>query len=333
MSDHCTIYQPTEVNLNTCAQFLREGNVVGVPTETVYGLAGNPLIEASARKIFSVKGRPLIDPLIVHFPSVDAATAHIEINEAVETLAAKFWPGPLTMVVTKKASIPDIVTAGLPSVAIRVPRHPVFRSLLERLDFPLAAPSANPFGYVSPTLASHVAETLGERIPAVLDGGPCELGIESTIIDLRDPEKPAIFRHGPITQEALTEALGRQVTDHTTVKADSTAQAAPGLLTKHYSPRAKVHLFEAGGAPKHLSAIVDRLDAAILFNQKPLAEPASKHAYWLSEDGDTETVARNLFELIQRLDLQGYTELHIELSADTGIGKAINDRLRRAAAK
>ncbi|MGJ8654701.1 MAG: L-threonylcarbamoyladenylate synthase [Opitutaceae bacterium] len=328
MSTHCTIYEPTEANLDTCAQLLRDGNVVGVPTETVYGLAGNPLLEDSARKIFSVKGRPLIDPLIVHFPEIEAATQHIEMNAAVKTLAAKFWPGPLTMVVTKKDSIPDIVTAGLPSVAIRVPRHPVFRSLLKRLDFPLAAPSANPFGYVSPTLASHVAGTLGERIPAVIDGGPCELGIESTIIDLRDPAKPAILRHGPITQEALSEALGTEVRDSTIGAGDGNAQTAPGQLMQHYSPRAKVQLIAHG---ETFTMSPSSSSVAIIYNSQPTN--AATHTYWLSEDGNTETIAHNLFELIQRLDQQGYAELHIELSADTGIGKAINDRLRRAAAK
>ncbi len=333
MPNRCTIYEPTENALDICAQYLRDGEVVGMPTETVYGLAGNGLSEDSARKIFSVKGRPLIDPLIVHFADVAGAIKHVEVNAAVETLAAKFWPGPLTMVVNKNDSIPNIVTAGLPSVAIRVPQHPIFRAVLQRLDFPLAAPSANPFGYVSPTLAKHVHNTLGERISAVLDGGPCSFGLESTIVDLRDPENPSILRHGPVTQEALSDTLGRDLADHTFGSSDKKAQVAPGQLTQHYSPRAKVHLFELGTAPSNLSDIAVHENCAIIFNAKPLFEPIAKHAYWLSEDGNTETVAHNLFELIQRLDQQGYTELHIELSAPTGIGKAINDRLHRAAAK
>lgn len=333
MPNHCTLFEPTEPNLDTCAQYLREGEVVGMPTETVYGLAGNALSEDSARKIFSVKGRPLIDPLIVHFAEASAATAHIQSNLAFEILAASFWPGPLTMVVKKQASIPDIITAGLPSVAIRVPQHPVFRAVLQRLDFPLAAPSANPFGYVSPTLAEHVQHTLGTRIPAVLDGGPCTFGLESTIVDLRDPENPTILRHGPITQEALSKALGCEVIDRTIGSGDGQAQAAPGQLTQHYSPRAKVQLFAYGIVPADLAEITQRTQAAILFNAKPSFDRLREHTYWLSEDGNANTVAHNLFELIQRLDQQGYTELHIELSEDQGIGKAINDRLRRAAAK
>ncbi|MEN8662196.1 MAG: L-threonylcarbamoyladenylate synthase [Lentimonas sp.] len=333
MSTRCTIYEPTEEALDTCTQLLRDGEVVGMPTETVYGLAGNGLSEESARKIFSVKGRPLIDPLIVHFSEIAAATKHIEVNAAIETLAAKFWPGPLTIVVNKKDSIPDIITAGLPSVAIRVPQHPVFRAVLKRLDFPLAAPSANPFGYVSPTLAEHVHTTLGERILAVLDGGACTFGLESTIVDLRDPENPSILRHGPVTQETLGDALGRELADHTCGAGGNKAQVAPGQLTQHYSPRAKVHLFEEGTAPTDLAEITHHKKWAIIFNTKPLFEPVPEHAYWLSEDGDAETVAHNLFELIQRLDQLGYTELHIELSTNRGIGKAINDRLHRAAAK
>lgn len=333
MSATCKIYQPIEANLDTCAQLLRDGEVVGMPTETVYGLAGNALTEESARKIFSVKGRPLIDPLIVHFADADAATTHIQMNAAVEKLAAKFWPGPLTMVVNKQASIPDIVTAGLPSVAIRVPQHPVFRAVLQRLDFPLAAPSANPFGYVSPTLAEHVQHTLGTRIPAVIDGGACTFGLESTIVDLRDPAHPAILRHGPITQEALSSALGCAVVDRTLGSGDDKAQAAPGQLLQHYSPRAKVHLLAEGTATEQIDTLSLSQKAALLLNAKPERSDIAAHVYWLSEYGESETVAHNLFELIQRLDQQGYTELHIELSTDTGIGKAINDRLRRAAAK
>ena len=333
MTNHCETYKPTEENLEICAQLLQEGEVVGVPTETVYGLAGNALSEESARRIFTVKGRPLIDPLIVHFPNLAAACRHIQVNTAVEVLAEIFWPGPLTMVVQKQASIPDLVTAGLPSVAIRVPRHPTFRKLLQKLDFPLAAPSANPFGYVSPTLAEHVSKTLGERITAVIDGGPCLLGIESTIVDLRDPFQPGILRHGPITQEQLSQTLGNVVMDHTAGNIDVSPQTAPGQLTKHYSPIAEVHLFENGSYPKNLAEINKSSSQAVVFDRKPKSEALLNNTFWLSADGSSETVAHNLFELIQRLDQQGYKELHIELTDGTGIGKAINDRLSRAAAK
>lgn len=325
------ILEANTANLDRCADLLRSEEVVGMPTETVYGLAGNALNEASVRKIFDVKGRPLIDPLIVHFSNLEAAEAHIETNDSVRRLAKAFWPGPLTMVVPKKASIPDLVTAGLPSVAIRVPQHPIFREILQRLDFPLAAPSANPFGYVSPTLASHVAHTLGSRIHAVLDGGACDFGLESTIIDLRDPQAPAILRHGPITEAQINETLDAQVTSHIGSSNDTTAQSAPGLLTKHYSPEARVTLLPHGEQLSVKTAPEPKI--ALLSNQKPTWHTNQPNVFWLSEDGNLSEIAHNLFELIQRLDQQGYQQLWIEQAIEEGLGQAINDRLRRAAAK
>ena len=204
-----------------------------MPTETVYGLAGNALKEESVRKIFEVKGRPLLDPLIVHFSSIKQAEAHVEFNERARALAAQFWPGALTLVLANKDTISDLVTAALPSVAVRVPGHPIFRNLLERLEFPIAAPSANPFGYVSPTLAEHVAATL--------DGGACEHGVESTIVDLRNPDAPKILRPGPLT----AEQLGMPSVELKQGSNES-AQVAPGMLTQHYSPNTPITLFEHG---------------------------------------------------------------------------------------
>jgi L-threonylcarbamoyladenylate synthase len=329
MDHNHKILEANTANLDHCAELLRSNEVVGLPTETVYGLAGNALNESSVRKIFDVKGRPLIDPLIVHFSDVEAAQAHIQMHACVRQLAAVFWPGPLTLVVPKQASIPDLVTAGLDSVAIRVPQHPLFRQVLQRLDFPLAAPSANPFGYVSPTLASHVARTLGNRIQAVLDGGPCNFGLESTIVDLRKPAKPAILRHGPISETQISEALGTTIHTHITTTDDASAQSAPGLLTQHYSPKAKVTLLEHGCAP--LDAPSGEI--ALICNQKPAWHSNQPNVYWLSDSGELNEIAHNLFELIQRLDQQGYQQLWIELAEEFDIGQAINDRLRRAAAK
>ena len=327
------ILEASSSNLDHCAQLLRDGDVVGMPTETVYGLAGNALNLSSVRKIFEVKGRPLIDPLIVHFINLQAAEPHIKSNDSVRRLAEAFWPGPLTMVVPKKESIPDIVSAGLPSVAIRVPRHPVFRQILERIDFPLAAPSANPFGYVSPTLAKHVQQTLGSRIQAVLDGGPSELGLESTIIDLRNPEQPAILRHGPITESQISEVLQMQLIRHTRSPDDQAAQSAPGLLTKHYSPKAKVRLLPHGDTRPLSEHTESDAKTALVLNQKPIWHTTEHSIFWLSESGDLSEIAHNLFELIQRLDQQEVQQILIEQAPEQGIGQAINDRLRRAAAK
>ncbi len=331
MGHSSKILEANAANLAHCAELLRADEVVGMPTETVYGLAGNALNASSVRKIFAVKGRPLIDPLIVHFSDLQAAEAHIKTNDSVRQLAAAFWPGPLTMVVPKQASIPDLVTAGLPSVAIRVPQHPVFRNILERLDFPLAAPSANPFGYVSPTLASHVAHTLGSRIQAVLDGGPCDFGLESTIIDLRNPQAPAILRHGPITVAQINQVLQVEVTSHIGATNDADAQSAPGLLTKHYSPKARVTLLRHGETLTANTAPESAI--ALVSNQKPTWHTDQPNIFWLSETGALNEIAHNLFELIQRLDRQGYQQLWIEQAAEEGLGQAINDRLRRAAAK
>jgi L-threonylcarbamoyladenylate synthase len=325
MPEHCKILAPNETNLDRVADLLRGGAVVGMPTETVYGLAGNALSEPAVRRIFEVKGRPLIDPLIVHFSSIEAAGAHVELNERARELAARFWPGALTLVLPKKPSIADLVTAGLPSVAIRVPGHPIFRSLLERLDFPLAAPSANPFGYVSPTLAAHVQTTLGERIPAVLDGGAAEHGVESTIVDLRDPKAPRILRPGPISAEDL--GIEPAHTIGAPASSDGSAQAAPGMLSQHYSPHTPIALFDHGAQPDAVAP-----SEALLFNMKPSGH-LSENTFWLSESGDPREIAHNLFMLIQKLDGMGYSQLRVERAAHTGIGVAINDRLGRAAAK
>lgn len=323
MPSSCERLLPSEENLLRCAGFLKDGAVIGLPTETVYGLAGNALSEASVRKIFEVKGRPLIDPLIVHFDSAESAMEHAVFNDRARELATRFWPGALTIVLPKKASIPDMVTAGLPSVAIRVPAHPVFRSLLRRIDFPLAAPSANPFGYVSPTCAAHVQKTLGHRICAVLDGGASQHGVESTIVDLRDPERPKILRPGPVT----AADLGFQNVDVPSRAADQAPQAAPGMLTQHYSPHTAMELFAHGAAPAHADP-----GSAVIYNAKPPSNRAP-NLFWLSEDGQLEAIAHNLFKLIQKLDTAGYTRLYVEMAPDVGIGCAVNDRLSRAAAK
>lgn len=324
MTGYCEILAPNETNRLRCVDLLRRGEVVGLPTETVYGLAGNALCENTVRKIFEVKGRPFIDPLIVHCDSIDSASQHADFSDLAGELAKRFWPGALTLVVPKRQSIPDIVTAGLPSVAIRVPAHPEFQSILQKLDFPLAAPSANPFGYVSPTRAEHVQKTLGSRIPAILDGGACRHGVESTILDLRDPRQVRVLRPGPISPEEL--GLRAQVTNPGS--ADQNAQAAPGMLTQHYSPHTPIRLFQHGGAPVDAPA-----SAAVLYNTRPAAITPGLNAFWLSESGDLTEIAHNLFRLIQKLDAADFTALHIELAENRAVGIAVNDRLKRAAAK
>lgn len=327
---------PSQENIGHCSELLRAGEVVAVPTETVYGLAGNALNESAARRIFNIKGRPLIDPLICHFASIEEVSRHIFLSKEIKALAKAFWPGALTIVAKKRACIPDIVTAGLSSAAVRIPEHPVFRILLEAVGFPLAAPSANPFGYVSPTSAEQVEQTLGKKIPAILDAGTCAIGIESTIIDMRNPSKPSVLRLGPIQLEDLQQVLGTKIEDRTEApkhpSSDSEEELlAPGRLSKHYSPHTKVDLLEHGIKYSNLSL---NEDTALLLNQKPTAaKDISNRTYWLSEDGKLETIAHNLFSTIQKLDCRGYHSLLIERCIDEGIGRAINDRLQRASAR
>ena len=334
MSSAKKILELNSVNLDYCAQVLRNDHLVAIPTETVYGLAGNSLSKTAVMKIFSVKGRPLIDPLISHFFSASAAFDHVIENPSARTLAETFWPGPLTIILPKKSTIPDLVTAGLPSAAIRVPAHPALRDLLRRLDFPLAAPSANPFGYVSPTRPDHVFMTLGSQITAILDGGVCQHGIESTIIDLRDEKTPKILRPGPISAQTLSDTLHTRVrinsaADH----AEDSALSAPGMLAQHYSPKAKIEIRRFGQTlPEKIDAFPEERTAMILNSKPKTAARIPDNIFWLSETSDLESIARNFFHLIQKCDQQGYARLIVEESPNEGIGVAINDRLHRAAA-
>lgn len=332
MSQTCPVFSASEQDLDQCADRLRQDALLAIPTETVYGLAANALKESCAQAIFSVKGRPLLDPLIVHCASIEAAFSYLRPHPFIELIAQRFWPGPLTIVARKQSIIPDIVTAGLDTVAIRVPQHPIFRQLLARLDFPLAAPSANPFGYVSPTQAHHVLKTLGSKIDGILDGGPCTHGIESTILDLREPNRPAILRQGPISQNAIASTLQRHLPDRSLSLNTDRPQCAPGQLLKHYSTQASIELF-VDHPPSLNTSAHSASKIATVFTQRPPASDPRPDCYWLSESGNLEEVAHNLFSLMQKLDQSDYTHLRIQLAPNSGIGLAINDRLRRAAAK
>jgi L-threonylcarbamoyladenylate synthase len=328
------------------AERLRAGGVVALPTETVYGLAANALDEAAVRKIFAIKGRPLLDPLIVHGLDVEFLERVAEFTPAARRLAAAFWPGPLTLVVPKKAVVPDVVTAGRATVAVRVPAHPVMRAVLAACELPLAAPSANPFGYLSPTRAEHVRDSLGAGAPWIVDGGACALGLESTIVDVSDPAKPArVLRPGPLTAEALSEALGepveigpgecppRLMRDEDNSRDKVPGLIAPGLLERHYSPRTKLSLLNPGERPP---APPRGQRAAWVRLRRVPGEPEpleGTEAYWLSERGDVAEAAHGLYELLRQLDGEGYAQLWCELAPETGLGTAFNDRVRRGAAK
>ena len=320
------VYRGTSRNLARLAGVLRGGGLVAVPTETVYGLAANALDAVACRQIFRAKRRPTKDPLIVHIHALSQLDLLAESNDAAQKLARHFWPGPLTMVLPKRPAVPAIVSAGLPSVAVRMPRHPLFRRLLRRAGLPLAAPSANLFGYVSPTSAQHVLAGLGARISYILDGGPCAIGLESTIVDLRNPRAPRLLRPGAITARELERVLGLRVFSARPASA-ARAQIAPGRLARHYSPRtpSSVHARFSREAIARAPAT-----DAWLFIAKP-ADVRGKNVFWLDEHGDLRRAARRLFHLLRLLDDGRFTRIHLERAQGEGLADAINDRLARAA--
>jgi L-threonylcarbamoyladenylate synthase len=315
----------TGTDITYAAELLRKGQLVAVPTETVYGLAGNALDVAAVAEIFRVKNRPVFDPLIVHLRSFEDAARFCEnIPEMAKMLAETFLPGALTLLLQKKTDIPDLVTAGSPFVAIRVPRHPMARQLLHMLPFPLAAPSANPFGYISPTTAQHVATQLGDHIPYILDGGACEVGLESTIVGFPDGV-PTIFRKGGIAVEAIEAVVGK-----VEVKPFSTSNPdAPGMLQSHYAPRIPLIISDL----KNIPAQFDRQKMGILAFQKAVENIPAPHQFVLSPKGDFAEAARNLFAGMRHLDGLNLDVIAAELLPETDLGRAINDRLRRAAGK
>ncbi len=327
-------YRGTPRNLAFLARRLRLGELVAVPTETVYGLAADATSARACGRIFAAKGRPRSDPLIVHLAAKSDLARVAVPNAAALILAARFWPGPLTLVLPKTRAIPDAATAGQPSVAVRLPAHPLFRRLIALTGRPLAAPSANPFGYVSPTTAAHVAESLGSRIRHILDGGPSRIGVESTIVDLRDPRRPVLLRPGAITRADLARALGRPVALPRRSRGAAPAEAgavAPGQGARHYSPSTPVVLHPRLSVRQ---AAAGPVDEAWLFLRRPAGRLAG-NIFWLDPRGDLRGAARTLFARLRQLDRGTFRRLHVECPRPGagGLAAALNDRLRRAAAR
>lgn len=301
---------------------LDDGQLVAIPTETVYGLAGNALDPLVVTRIFEVKKRPFFDPLIVHIGDL-ALLKNLtkEMPAPARLLAEKFWPGPLTLVLPKIESVPDIVTSGLDTVAVRMPHHQLTLSLLKSLSYPLAAPSANPFGYISPTTAEHVQKQLGSEIPYILDGGPCEIGIESTIVGFWEGDVH-ILRQGGIVVDQIEALIG-------TVKLEipSADPLAPGMLESHYAPNKKVLL---GQIEELLHQHGEQSIGILSYNQYFEQVPADRQIM-LSARSDLKEAAKNLFAALRKLDAMPITHILVEPVPDHGLGQAINDRLRRAA--
>lgn len=319
------IFSPTSAHLRRLAQVLRRGGLVAIPTETVYGLAAPALDAKACRAIFRAKGRPANDPLIVHVLDLAHAEQLAEFNAVARRVVRRFWPGPLTIVLPRKACVPDIVTSGGDTVALRAPAHPLAREMLELAGVPLAAPSANPFSYISPTSAAHVQQGLGNRIGHILDGGECPIGVESTVLDLTNPNRPRILRPGAISAAQLTQVLKTKVTTVRRAAKAGARQIAPGLLAKHYSPRTQLSLSARPGQPTPTKAVI--------FLRQP-AGPQVAGAYWLSRRGALPEIARNLYRVLREADAGGHRQIVIERLPPTadGLATAINDRLRRACA-
>lgn len=325
------VYRGTPRNLAMLAHRLQAGELVAVPTETVYGLAANAFDSGACRKIFAAKGRPASDPLIVHIASMRDLAKIAATNPPALKLARKFWPGPLTLVLPKHPGVPSVVSAGLPSVAVRMPAHRLFRNLLRLAGTPLAAPSANPFGYVSPTTVEHVRIGLAGKIRHILDGGPARIGLESTIVDLRDPKKPRLLRPGAITRVELERALGQKIVwgrQSSQGRQTDGAQLAPGLMARHYSPRTPVALHDK------IAVVTARHhpdQAWVLIARPP--QRMGANVFWLDARGNLQGAARRLFATLRRLDQGQFLKINVELARGTGLADAINDRLRRAAAR
>jgi L-threonylcarbamoyladenylate synthase len=309
-------------DIKTAKHWLEHSETVGIPTETVYGLAGNAFDNDAVLRIFTAKNRPQFDPLIVHTHSIAEVENFVtDFSKPLRALAEAFWPGPLTLLLPKKPQISDLVTAGLARVGVRIPNHNLTLSLLKSLSFPLAAPSANPFGYISPTCAAHVEAQLGEKTPYILDGGSCGVGIESTIVGIENNEI-VVYRLGGLSVETMASVVGTAIKIRTQ---SSSNPQAPGMLLSHYAPRKRLIIIDK--SQKTLPQNIGFLG----FKNAHSAVPVHLQRI-LSLTGDTHEAAKNLFAHLRQLDDLPVTEIYTELLPETNLGRAINDRLRRAAA-
>jgi L-threonylcarbamoyladenylate synthase len=304
------------VAIARAAALLRAGRLVAFPTETVYGLGGDATNDHAVAAIFAAKARPRFNPLIVHVRDLAGAERLAVFNSPARRAAARFWPGPLTLVLPRQADggLSLLASAGLDTVAIRVPDHPVAQALLREADRPIAAPSANRSGRVSPTQGAHVAEDLGDDVELILDDGPTPVGLESTVLDVSG-EFPALLRPGPVTFEALTDLLGPIALP------GSGLPRSPGMLPSHYAPRLPVRVAATEASPG---------EALLAFG--PDAPSGFAEVLWLSRSGDLAEAAANLFAMLRRLDRPSFTGIAVMPIPEHSLGRAINDRLRRAAA-
>lgn len=318
----------TDQTIKKAAAIIRRGGLVAFPTETVYGLGADALNKNAVARLFEVKERPFFDPLIVHVSSISAVEEVVApLDRRVVRLMEQFWPGPLTLVLTKSSAVPEIVTAGLPTVAVRMPAHPAALKLIRAAERPIAAPSANKFGRLSPTTAAHVEEQLGVNVEMILDGGPCPIGVESTVVELiscSDRLQAYLLRPGGLSVEELEEVI-------TCVDILEVAPAtphSPGQLLHHYAPQTPLRLLQEGEIPAAEGARM-----GLLAFKSSQEDPSYEKIEILSPTGDLREAAANLFACLHRLDRAGLDLLYAEPVPTTGLGRAIMNRLRKAAVK
>lgn len=310
-------------DIDKAINILNNEDVIAIPTETVYGLAGNIYSEKAIRKIFEVKQRPLFNPLIVHIDSIEKIHDIVsEFPEKASILANAFWPGPLTLILKKKSTIPDLITGGKDTVAVRIPNHPVALNLLKKLSFPLAAPSANPFSSISPTNSLHVENYFKNSIQMVLEGGECENGIESTIIGFENNE-PVVYRLGSISIEDITNIVGDVKIKNKKEKAPN----APGMLARHYAPKTKTYL--VNDVEAFIKDFSNKKIGVLKFSEEINALNVF-HIEILSHKKDLKEAASKLYSTLHKLDNLNLDMIVAEVFPDFGLGKSINDRLERA---
>lgn len=311
-------------NINLAVKILNQEGIIGFPTETVYGLAGNIFSEKAVHEIYAIKQRPLYNPLIVHLKSIDELkTIAVDIPSIALELAKNFWPGPLTLLLKKNPLVPDLVTAGKDTVAVRIPNHPIALALLENLDFPLAAPSANPFGMISPTKAQHVADYFKDKIEMVLDGGICETGVESTIVGFNE-EEVIVYRLGGISLEEIIHIAGKV----TLFNKNDKNPEAPGMLSKHYAPTTP--LIFTDRIENEFKKFENKTMGLLLFDKTKNNIPYHCIQKILSPKGDLKEAASKLYETLHQLDKMNLDVIIAEHFQDEGLGRVINDKLTRA---
>ncbi len=318
------------VSIEAAVDFLQRDKVVAIPTETVYGLAANAFSETAVSRVFETKDRPSYNPLIVHIANYERLTDLVSFfPENAKILADKFWPGPLTLLLAKRDSVSDQITAGKPTVAIRMPSHPIAQDLLKKLDFPLVAPSANRFKHISPTKPSHVFDSLGAEVP-IIDGGECKLGLESTIVGFDDQGRPVVYRQGTISLESLQEVLPETYLLHQSSSAEVSI-VAPGMIKRHYAPNTPLKIVDS--IEKHLEEFGSENKIGVIYPAHTKPHQLAAQTIALSRGGDLNEIAEKLYAAFHQLDKQNLDYLVIERFENIGLGRTLNDKITRASSE